>query len=40
MPPGEGSGIVVELLVRQPLVASEAAATNAAAVSPESRCIR
>ncbi|MEY2919538.1 MAG: hypothetical protein RL261_843 [Pseudomonadota bacterium] len=40
MPPGTGIDIVVELLLRQPLVASEAAATNTAAVSPESRCIR
>jgi hypothetical protein len=33
-------GIELELVVRQPLVASEAAATNAAAVSPEIRCMR
>jgi hypothetical protein len=41
---GEGLGmplgIELELVVRQPLVASEAAATNAAAVSPEMRCMR
>ena len=33
-------GIELELVVRQPLVANEAAATNTAAVSPEMRCMR
>ena len=33
-------GIELELVVRQPLVASAAAATNTAAVRPEMRCMR
>jgi len=33
-------GIELELVVRQPVMASEAAATNTAAVSPEMRCMR
>lgn len=33
-------GIELELVVRQPLVASEAAATNTAVASPEMRCMR
>ena len=33
-------GIELELVVKHPLVASEAAATNTAAVSPEMRCMR
>jgi hypothetical protein len=33
-------GIELELVVRQPLVASEAAATNTAALRPGMRCMR
>ena len=33
-------GIELELVVRHPLVASAAAATNTAAVSPAMRCMR
>ena len=33
-------GIELELVVRQPLAASDAAATNTAAVSPVKRCMR
>jgi hypothetical protein len=40
MPLGIPLGIELELVVRHPLVASEAAATNTAAVSPEMRCMR